>query len=406
MINTLFRSLRHYNFRLFWFGQLISLVGTWMQTVAQAWLVLELTGSSLKLGIVSALQFAPMLFLSFFAGAVIDYFPKRKIIIVAQIALMLQAFVLAALDWTGVVRYWHVVVLATLLGIANTIDMPARQSFIIELVGRDDLMNAIGLNAAIFNAARALGPALAGVLIAAADTAVCFFFNGLSFVAVLIGLFLMRMGPEQRKEKPSLSVLKDIEEGLRYIRSTPVVVVTIVLVSVISIFAANFNVLVPVFARSELLEDARGFGFLMSSFGAGALLGAVTLTVLSKWGPRPSFLLGAGAGLSSVLVLIGAQHSYGATAVLLGLAGWFMVSFFGTANATVQLNTEDRLRGRVMSIYTLSFAGLSPFGSLFAGSAAHWLSAAGTFALGGLISGVFFATVILKRSKILAGGRE
>jgi MFS family permease len=214
------------------------------------------------------------------------------------------------------------------------------------------------------------------------------------------------MGPEQRKEKPSLSVLKDIEEGLRYIRSTPVVVVTIVLVSVISIFAANFNVLVPVFARSELLEDARGFGVLMSSFGAGALLGAVTLTVLSKWGPRPSFLLGAGAGLSSVLVLIGAQHSYGATAVLLGLAGWFMVSFFGTANATVQLNTEDRLRGRVMSIYTLSFAGLSPFGSLFAGSAAHWLSAAGTFALGGLISGVFFATVILKRSKILAGGRE
>ncbi len=402
LINIIFRSLRHRNFRLFFSGQLVSFIGTWMQNVGQAWLVLEMTHSSFKLGVVSALQFAPMLFLSFFAGTFVDYFSKRKIIIVTQTFLMLLAFTLAILDYTGVVQYWHVVILATLLGIVNTIDMPARQSFIIEMVGKEDLMNAIAMNSSIFNAARAVGPAIAGLLIGAAGTVLCFFVNGLSFLAVLWGLLLMKFESAPASEPRSYHVVEDIKEAMRYIKATPVVMVTILLVAVVSIFATNFTVLVPVFARQELHRDAAAFGFLLSSFGIGALIGAVSLAALSRHGPKPAILLGGGMGLSLMLILIGLQKTYGITALLLALSGWCMVTFFGMANTTVQLNTEDRLRGRVMSVYTFTFGGLTPFGSLFAGTAAHWIKAPLTFALGGLISGIVFLIVILKRQKIAA----
>ena len=401
---ALFRSLRHRNFRLFWSGQLVSLIGTWMQNVGQAWLVLELTHSSLKLGIVSALQFLPMLFLSLFTGPFIDYFDKRKIIIWTQAALMTLAFVLSVLVWTGTVQYWHVVVLATLLGIVNTIDMPARQAYIIDLVGKEDLMNAIALNSSIFNAARAIGPALAGLLITAVGTAACFFVNGVSFLAVLAGLLFMNVTCASCREKPSYNVLRDVREAIGYIRATPVVLTTILLVSVVSIFGTNFNVLVPVFAKMELHRDAAAFGLLLSSFGAGALIGSVSLTILSQWGPKEGILLSGGMGLSLSLMLIGLQRSYALTALLLAMAGLSMVTFFGMANTTVQLNTEDRLRGRVMSLYTLSFGGLTPFGSLFAGSVAHWIKAPLTFALGGLICGAVFLVVIMKRRNITTPG--
>jgi MFS family permease len=397
---TLFRSLRHRNFRLFWFGQLISLIGTWMQNVGQAWLVLELTHSSLKLGIVSALQFLPMLFLSLPSGPFIDYFDRRKIIIWTQFGLMMLALVLSVLVWTGTVQYWHVVVLATLLGIVNTIDMPARQAFIIDLVGKEDLMNAIALNSSIFNAARAVGPALAGLLITVAGTAACFFVNGVSYLAVLAGLLFMNETDSSYNRMPDYSILRDIREALRYIRATPVVMTTILLVSVVSIFGTNFNVLVPVFAKMELNRDAAAFGLLLSSFGAGALIGSVSLAILSQWGPQQIILLGGGMGLSLSLMLIGLQRSYGLTAILLALAGRSMVIFFGMANTTVQLNTENRLRGRVMSLYILSFGGLTPFGSIFAGAVAHLIKAPLTFAVGGLICGSVFLIMIMKRRSI------
>ncbi len=401
-MKTLFRSLRHRNFRLFFSGQLVSLIGTWMQNVGQAWLVLELTHSSFKLGLVSALQFLPMLFLSFITGPFIDYFSKRKIIIMTQTVLMLLAFTLSLLVWTGVVQYWHILILATLLGIVNTIDMPARQAFIIEMVGKEDLMNAIAMNSSIFNAARAVGPAIAGLLIGAAGTAVCFLVNGLSFLAVLWGLLVMKFAEPESGEPRSYHVISDIREAIRYIKDTPAVMLVILLVSVVSIFGTNFNVLVPVFSRQELHRDAAAYGFLMSSFGAGALIGAFSLAVLSKHGPKSILLLGGGMGLSLFLMLIGLQKSFALTALLLALSGWSMVTFFGMANTTIQLNTEDRLRGRVMSVYTLAFGGLTPFGSLFAGSVAHWLKAPLTFALGGLICGIVFLTVIMKRKKVEA----
>lgn len=402
MIKTLFRSLRHRNFRLFFSGQLVSLIGTWMQNVGQAWLVLELTQSSLKLGVVSALQFAPMLFLSFPAGVFIDYFPKRKIIIATQTVMMLLALTLAVLDWTGVVRYWHIVILATVLGIANTVDMPARQSFLIEMVGKEDLMNAIALNSSIFNAARAIGPAIAGLLIGAGGTALCFFVNGLSYLAVILGLYLMRFEGKPARPGRGYNLGEDIREALHYIRHKPVILTTIILVAVVGVFAANFTVLVPVFARQELHKDATAFGFLMSSFGSGALLGAVSLALISRHGPKSGILLASGMGLSLTLIAIGFQNSYIVTALLLVLSGWFLVTFFGMANTTVQLDTEDRLRGRVMSVYTFTFGGLTPFGSLFAGTVAHAIKTPLTFALGGLISGIVFFIVIMNRRKIAA----
>ena len=389
MIKLLFRSLRHRNFRYFFAGQLVSLIGTWMQNVGQAWLVLDLTHSSLKLGVVTALQFAPMLFLSFPAGVLIDYFPKRKIIIAAQASMMVLAFTLAVLDWTGVVRYWHIVILATLLGITNTIDMPARQSFIIEMVGREDLMNAIALNSSIFNAARAIGPAIAGLVIGAMGTAVCFFLNSFSYIAVIIGLTIMTFEGQPSRLYRGRSMLHEMGEALRYIRNKPVIITTIVLVAVVGVFAANFTVLVPVFARQELHKDATGFGLLMSCFGMGALLGALSLALFSRRGPPPALLLGGGMGLSLTLIAIGFQNSYALTAVLLALSGWFLVTFFGLANTTVQLETEDRFRGRVMSIYTFTFGGLTPFGSLLSGWLAHIVKTPLTFALGGLSAELF-----------------
>jgi predicted MFS family arabinose efflux permease len=379
---------------------MISLIGTWMQNVGQAWLVLDLTHSPFKLGVVSALQFAPMLLLSLPAGALIDYFSKRRIIMVAQFAMMLLAFALAILDMTGTVRFWHVTILATLLGIANTVDMPARQSFIFEMVGKEDLMNAIALNSSIFNAARAIGPAIAGLLIAAAGTKLCFFVNGLSYLAVLLGLFLMRFEGAPGPRRHQYKIMDDIREAVGYIRNRQVILVTIILVAVVGVFAANFTVLVPVFARQELHKDAAAFGFLMSSFGVGALLGAFSLALISRRGPNPAVLLGGGLGLSFALIAIGFQNSYFFTAFLLACSGWFLVTFFGMANTTVQLETEDHLRGRVMSIYTLTFGGLTPFGSLFAGSVAHWIKTPRTFALGGLVTAVAFLIVIINRKKI------
>lgn len=401
-LKTLFSSLRHRNFRLFWSGQLVSLIGTWMQTVAQAWLVLDLTHSSIKLGVVSALQFLPVLFLSFFTGPFIDYFSKRKIIIWTQVALMSLAFILALLVWTATVRYWHIVVLATLLGVVNTIDMPARQSYLIELVGKEDLMNAIALNSSIFNAARAIGPAVAGILITAAGTAFCFFMNGLSYIAAIAGLLAISLEPSVRKDRPSYGVFKNMGEAVRFIRHNPVLLTTISLVAVVSVFGVNFNVLVPVFTRKELGLDAAAFGFLMSSFGTGALVGSLLMVVMSRLGPKPAFLLGGGMGLSLFLVVIGIQKSYGMTAFLLFLTGLSLIIFFSTANTLVQLNTEDRLRGRVMSLYTMSFGGLTPFGSLFAGTMAQVLNAPLTFALGGLITCSVFLRAIAKR-KMLFG---
>ncbi len=393
-----FPALRHRNFRLFWSGQCISLIGTWMQNVGQAWLVLQLTRSAWLLGVVSALQFAPMFFFALFAGVIIDRYPKRKILIITQSILMLQAFVLAALVWAGAIRYWQIVVLAVILGLVTTIDHPTRQAYVVEMVGKTDLMNAIALNSSIFNAARVVGPALAGILMTFLSLWVSFLVNGLSFIAVLVGLTLISDPPRIPRAGRRAPVLAEVKEGLRFARGSQSIASTLLLMAVVSIFGVNFNVLVPVFAQGALGQSAGGYGFLVSSLGLGALAGAVTLAAASRSGPKTGFLRTAALALGIMLILLGLQKSYWVSLVLLALAGWAMIVFNASANTSLQISTPDHLRGRVMSLFSLVFVGFSPFGSLYAGGLARLLGAGPTFVLSGAIVVVLLAAVSRGRS--------
>ncbi|HEX7399535.1 MAG TPA: MFS transporter, partial [Candidatus Limnocylindrales bacterium] len=263
-------ALRHRNFRLFWFGQLISLIGTWMQSLAQAWLILLLTHDPIWLGFVAAVQFLPVLILGLFGGVIADVLPKRTTIIGTQVASMILALVLAVLTFANVVQVWHILVLGALLGVVNAVDMPTRQAFVVEMVGREDVTNAVGLNSAMFNAARIVGPAIGGLLIGALGVTACFFLNGLSFVAVIVGLLMMRESdllPSVRLARPTSvrGVADNLAEGLRYVRATPVVLLAVVLVGLVSTFAMNFNVVAPALAQTVLGVGASGLGFLMAS---------------------------------------------------------------------------------------------------------------------------------------------
>ncbi|HEV8675377.1 MAG TPA: MFS transporter [Methylomirabilota bacterium] len=376
------RALDHADFRRFWSGQLVSLIGTWMQSVAQSWLVLQLTDSPLRLGLIGTFQFAPILLFAVAAGAVADRLPKRRLILATQSALAAQAFTLAALVGTGTVRYWHVAILALLMGIANTLDMPARQSFIVEMVGKEDLVNAVALNSAAFNAARIVGPAAAGLLIAGAGIGPAFFLNGLSFLVVIVALLRT---PTEGWPRPrqGTTLFEEMLEGLRYARRTPVTAVVLVLVLVVSLCAFNFSVLVPLLARDVLHEGPDGFGFLMAVLGLGAVIGALSLAL---FGSRPLGLAGIEAtgavACAATLALAGARHFWLAVP-LLAIVGYASIVFMTSCNTTLQLTAPDELRGRVMSLYTFAFGGVFPLGSFLTGAIAEAFGVPAAFAAGG-----------------------
>ena len=290
------RALNHRDYRLFWLGQSVSVVGSWMQSIGLSWLVLELTGSPIRLGLVSALQFGPLLLLSVVAGVVVDRSPTRRLVLSTQLALMLPAFALAGLVWTGWIRYWHVATLAGVIGVVNALDMPSRQSFTVEMVGRDDLMNALALNSAAFNAARVTGPALGGYLIAHYGTAVAFLLNGLSYLTVIAALVAIRTGSAAGPRRDT-TVRQEVLDGLRYATRTPVVASILSIVGAVSMFALNHGVLVPLFAREVLGEEVRGFGFLMASLGAGAVAGAV-VGAISQRRPPMAAVFGLAMGVA------------------------------------------------------------------------------------------------------------
>lgn len=378
-------ALRHRNFRLFWFGQMVSLIGTWMQSTGQSWLVLVLTNSPFLLGLISALQFAPVLIFSLFAGAIADRIPKRAMLIATQTALMVLAFVLSALTLTGLVRYWHVAVLATLFGVVNAFDGPTRQAFVVEMVGKEDLMNAIALNSTVFNIARIIGPAASGFVTKEFGPGWAFFANGVSFIAVIIALLAMDIEMRRRVPVADRSIVEDVREGIAYIARTPPVMTVIVLLGLVSTFALNFNVWVPLLAKNVLHGDAGLYGFLMSAMGVGALVGAIALAFVSGRGPQRRLLV-AGAVLVSAaeLALALVRHSFIAAAAL-ALAGWSMIIYTAISNTTVQVTVPDHLRGRVMSVYFLVFAGVTPFGALFAGSIAQRFGTPVSMASGGVV---------------------
>jgi MFS family permease len=377
-----FVALRHRNFRLFWFGQLISLTGTWMQSIGQAWLVLELTHSALLLGVVGALQFLPVMLLSLFGGVLADRLPKRKVLLFTQSSAMLQATILWILVATGHVQIWEVLVLASLLGLTNSIDMPTRQAFVAEMVGREDLPNAIALNSSLFNMARVVGPGLGGIIIALLGVAPLFLFNAISFIAVIVGLALIKMNDlyaqakrsTAKGEAPKQSTFQSLREGLAYVAHTPSVLLVIVVIGVISLFGINFNVVLPLFATDVLHVGAVGFGFISATFGLGSLLSALWLA----WGNRkPSIQhLLAGAFAFCILeIFFALSHLYLLSLVLIAGVGFAQIAFSATSNTTLQTVTPDYLRGRVMSVYMVVFAGSVPLGNLFTGGIAHLFGA-------------------------------
>jgi len=386
-------ALRHRDFRLFWIGQLISQIGTWMQSVAQAWLVLELTHSPLHLGIVSALQFTPVLFLSPVGGVLSDRFAKRKVLLISQTAMQLQAFVLAALVWSGRVEYWHVAVLAAVYGLSRAIDIPARQSYITDLVGRSDLPNAVALNSVVMNGARIVGPAVAGLLIAAFGVALAFLLNGVSFVAVLVALVAIRT--EGRPDVGRLGIREGVLSALNYAAGTPPVAFTLSLMVVVSLLVLNFNVIVPLVARNVLNQDAHGFGLLMSSLGAGAVAGAFGVALFRRGQPPLAFLVASGALLCAGLAALAAVSHFFLAALVLALLGCCQILFTTGCNTTLQLIAPNELRGRVMGLYTVTFAGMTPFGSLLIGWVAEHQGIRMACAAGGAIGLLGVAVLVL-----------
>jgi len=384
-----FHSLYHRNYRYFFFGQVISLIGTWIQVMAQAWLVYTITNSPLKLGIVSAMQFLPTMIFSLFAGVIVDKLSKKKILIFTQIMAMLQAFVLFALVYMGVVVYWHVVLLAFILGCTNSLDMPARQAYVIELVGRKDLVNAVGLNSAIFNTARIVGPAIAGILMTGIGIEWCFFINGISFISVIASLFMIQTTHviENKKLKAS-SILSEIVDGLNYIYKNPVLFKTSLIILFVTIVSFNYNVLIPVFAKTVLGLKEKGFGILLSSLGVGSLIGAVSVSILGGSNPKPRTLMFSSFFLGLCFVVLGFTRNIYSSSLFIALCGIFNLWFFTVANSVLQLNSSDEYRGRVMGVYTVVFAGASPIGNFISGYIAEEAGAPITFTAIGIIMSI------------------
>jgi MFS family permease len=380
-----FRALRHRNFQLFFSGQIISLVGTWMQTVAQSWLVYRLTGSSVLLGLLGFVGQIPILLLSPPAGLVADRWKRRSVVIATQTASMLLAFILAALTMTHRIKVWEIIVLATLLGVVNAFDVPARQSFLIEMVGREDLLNAIALNSSMFNGARVAGPAIAGVLVALIGEGWCFLLNGISYFAVIAGLFLMRID-NLRPVHDGGAPLEKLREGFRFARHTRPIRALLVLVAMVSLLALPFSVLMPIFAVQILHGGASAYGTLMGAVGIGAMFGALALAMRQQLRGLGNVVAYAATGLGISLVLFSFSHWYWVSFVILVATGFTMMMQFTATNTLIQAMVPDQLRGRVMSLYSMMFLGMTPIGSLLDGYVANYIGAPVTVAIGGLVS--------------------
>jgi MFS family permease len=383
------RSLRHRNFRLFFGGQAISLAGSWMQSVAQAWLVLTLTNDPLMLGVVAAAQWTPVLVLGLFGGLIADALPKRPTLIALEGVMAALAVVLGILTLTGVVEVWMILILAVLLGCVNAIEMPVRQSFAVEMVGRADVVNAVALNSATFNAARVIGPAIAGLMIAAFNISVAFFINGVSFLAVIVALLLMH--PEELHAAPPIrrphsvrEVVASVGEGIAYTRRTPAVLLAVVVVGLAATIGMNFQVTIPPYVRDVLGGDAAAFGFLMTASGLGSVTAALYLATRrrpSAWAiPVGATMLGAGLVLAAVFPV------YAVALPALALAGFGAIWMAANGNTLIQATVPDELRGRVISVYTTVFAGSTPIGALFAGVLASRWGAVAALLVGGALT--------------------
>ncbi|MGA2411991.1 MAG: MFS transporter [Candidatus Binataceae bacterium] len=400
-----FRALRHRNFQLFFGGQLTSLIGTWMQTAAQSWLVLKLTNSPLMLGTVSFANYLPILIMTLFAGVIVDHVDRRRLIILTQALLMMSAFTLAALTWTGIVRVEHVIMLAAFNGIVSSFDMPGRQSFVVKMVGIEDLPNAIALNSLMFNGARMIGPAVAGLLIAGLGTAMCFFLNGVSYLAVIWSLYAMVI-PAETLPLPSGDVLRHLREGFNYVRRHRPTRYLLLISAISNGLGSQYTVLVSYFARNLLHGGASLYGFLLAAMGIGAAAGAVTLATGS--GSTRSMVRNLIIGLfasSAAIMTFGFSPWIGLSFASQVLAGYGFTSSRATTNTLLQLFVADELRGRVMSFYTLSAIGMAPIGALEVGFIGEHLGSRPAVIICGAIS-LVCAIALVTRATMIVRSRD
>jgi MFS family permease len=399
------RAFHHRNYRLFFSGQLISLVGTWMQLVAESWLVFRLTGSSALLGVTSFCTLIPVFLFATIGGAAADRLNRHRIIVVTQTLSLIFPTILGVLTITGHVRVWHVFVLATCLGIVNAFDVPARQSFLVDMVGREDLMNAIALNSSMVNGARAIGPAIGGLLVASVGEGWCFLLNGASYLAVIGGLLLMRVPPHERHPAPR-SAISDMLEGFRFVVRTAPIHTLLILCGISSFAGMPYSVLMPVFAESILRAGPSGLGILMAAAGVGALGGALALVSRHSVRGLGRWVAVSAAAFGIALIGFSLSRTFWLSTLLLVPVGVSMIVQLASANTLIQAMVPNALRGRVMALYSMMFMGMAPFGSLFAGWLAERVGAPITVAAGGLVCLVAAIGFSLRLPSIRAEARE
>jgi Arabinose efflux permease len=395
MKTNIFESLKYRNYRLFFAGQIVSVMGTWLQMTAMPWLVYRLTDSALLLGLIGFLSQIFILVLAPFAGTFADRYDKKKILLVTQSLAMVQALVLAILTLSGHIQAWHLIVLATSIGVINAFDMPARQAFVIEMVEREHLINAIGLNSLIFNSARLAGPAAAGILIAALGEGYCFLLNAVSFIAVLAALAFIHpavRAPAAENEP----IGKRLAAGIEYLRGSKTVSAVLLLLAATGLVGIFPTILMPVFVRDVYHMDASGLGLFMSAMGVGALL--ATLNIAGKRsieGVEKTIFVSA-VNIGIAIIAFSMVRNVVPAMIILAFAGYYVVLQMGLTNTYIQMTTPDHLRGRVMGFFIMAFMGFAPIGSIAAGSLTHALSAPVTVALGGAVA-LFFALILKRR---------
>lgn len=369
------RSLRHRNYRLYFSGQMISLIGSWMQTTAQQWLVYRLTGSEFSLGAVTFATFIPVLLLSLGMGVIVDRVERRRLLILTQTLFMLTAVALAALTLTGTIAYWHIILLALVNGIGNALDMPARQTFNIDLVERDDVLNAIALNSSVFNGARILGPAIGGAVVAAVGEGPAFGLNAISFLAVIGALLMMRLPPFTPPARRG-STVQEIRQGLAYLLQNRPVLGLVSMVAAFNLIGFPYIVLLPAFAADVLRTGATGLGQLLAAQGVGALLGALGLAFLGDRQAKGPMILANRALMPVGILLVGLSRSMPLSMLGLALGGYAQINALAMTNTLIQLAVPDELRGRLVSAYTWALGGFWPLGSLLTGWLAEQMGSA------------------------------
>ncbi len=393
-----FPAFKFYNYRLYFTGQLVSMIGSWLQTVAQGWLVLKLTNSPYWLGVVAALNMLPVLLFSLPAGVIIDKFGKRKIIILTQLSLLGLAITLGVLTIFNLVTLTHICIIAFLIGVINALDNPARQSFVAELVDKKVFHSAIALNSATYNSARVIGPALAGMLISLLGVGGAFILNGLSFLAVVTALSLMKLKSQQKES--IISPLEAIKQGLRYSLAHPLIKTLLIIAGYNSIFAWSFATILPAIAKNTFFLDAGGLGLLYTSIGVGALVAAGIVSATGKKVNRLIFILGGNLVFALSIFALSLTTFLPLAFICLGLMGLSLISLFSTLNSTIQGVVKDQFRGRVMSIYTLVFLGLSPIGNFLEGLSAQNLGNSPTLQINALMVLVFSFFIYSRRKQI------